>query len=56
MPRVQPPAVHRFAHEAMATTFEVLVAGKEESYARQAAPVGNQPKPPNFKPPAVWGQ
>src|SRR5512137_1550397 len=29
--------VHRFAHEAMATTFEVLVAGKEETYARQAA-------------------
>jgi thiamine biosynthesis lipoprotein len=29
--------VHRFAHEAMATTFEVLVGGKEEAYARQAA-------------------
>jgi len=29
--------VHRFAHEAMATTFEVLIAGKEEAYARQAA-------------------
>ena len=30
-------AVHRFAHEAMATTFEVLIAGKEEAYAGQAA-------------------
>jgi thiamine biosynthesis lipoprotein len=29
--------VHRFAHEAMATTFEVLIAEKEEAYARQAA-------------------
>jgi thiamine biosynthesis lipoprotein len=29
--------VYRFAHEAMATIFEVLVAGKEETYARQAA-------------------
>ena len=37
MPRAQPPAVHRFAHEAMATTFEIFVAGKEEAYARQAA-------------------
>ena len=37
MPRAQPPAVHRFAHEAMATTFEIFVAEKEEAYARQAA-------------------
>jgi thiamine biosynthesis lipoprotein len=29
--------VHRFAHEAMATVFEVFVAGKTEAYARQAA-------------------
>ena len=29
--------VHRFAHEAMATVFEVFVAGKAEAYARQAA-------------------
>ncbi len=30
-------AVHAFAHEAMATVFEVFVAGKEEAYAGQAA-------------------
>ena len=30
-------AVHRFAHEAMATTFEIFIAGKEEAYAGQAA-------------------
>jgi FAD:protein FMN transferase len=29
--------VHRFEHEAMATTFEIFVAGKGEEYARQAA-------------------
>jgi thiamine biosynthesis lipoprotein len=29
--------VHRFAHEAMATVFEIFVAGKAEAYARQAA-------------------
>jgi thiamine biosynthesis lipoprotein len=29
--------VHRFAHEAMATVFEVYIAGKTEAYARQAA-------------------
>jgi thiamine biosynthesis lipoprotein len=29
--------VHRFAHEAMATAFEVFVAGKDEAYAGQAA-------------------
>jgi len=35
-PRQKAP-VHRFAHEAMATVFEVFVAGKAEAYARQAA-------------------
>jgi len=30
-------AVHRFAHEAMATVFEAFIAGKEEAYAGQAA-------------------
>ena len=29
--------VHRFAHEAMATVFEIFVADREESYAGQAA-------------------
>lgn len=29
--------VHRFAHEAMATGFEVFVAGREQDYAGQAA-------------------
>lgn len=29
--------VHRFAHEAMATTFEVFVSDREEAYAGQAA-------------------
>jgi FAD:protein FMN transferase len=29
--------VHRFAHEAMATVFEVFVAAKEKAYAGQAA-------------------
>lgn len=29
--------VHRFAHEAMATVFEVFIAGRAEAYARQAA-------------------
>lgn len=28
---------HRFQHEAMATVFEVLIAGEEAGYARQAA-------------------
>jgi FAD:protein FMN transferase len=32
-----PAPVHRFAHEAMTTVFEVFIAGKKESYARQAA-------------------
>jgi thiamine biosynthesis lipoprotein len=31
------PPLHRFAHEAMTTVFEVVVAGQEETYARQAA-------------------
>lgn len=31
------PAPYRFSHEAMATTFEVIVAGQEREYARQAA-------------------
>ena len=30
-------AVHRFAHEAMATVFEIFIAGREEGYAGQAA-------------------
>jgi len=29
--------VHRFAHEAMATVFEVIIPGKDETYAGQAA-------------------
>jgi thiamine biosynthesis lipoprotein len=29
--------VHRFAHQAMATTFEVIVQHEDQSYARQAA-------------------
>ena len=29
--------LHRFAHEAMATTFEIFIAGKEAVYAGQAA-------------------
>lgn len=38
MPRRRPElAVHRFAHEAMTTVFEVLIAGKSKDYARQAA-------------------
>ncbi len=31
------PPLHRFAHEAMTTLFEVVVAGQEETYARQAS-------------------
>lgn len=31
------PTIHRFAHEAMTTTFEVLIAGHEAHYARSAA-------------------
>jgi len=29
--------VHRFAHKAMASVFEVIIAGQEQRYARQAA-------------------
>jgi thiamine biosynthesis lipoprotein len=31
------PDVHRFAHQAMATTFEVIVQHEDRSYAQQAA-------------------
>jgi thiamine biosynthesis lipoprotein len=31
------PAIHRFAHEAMATVFEIFIAGRDRTYARQAA-------------------
>lgn len=31
------PNVHRFAHQAMATTFEVIVQHEERAYAQQAA-------------------
>jgi len=31
------PPLHRFAHEAMTTVFEVVVAGQEDAYARQAS-------------------
>ena len=37
MPARKKSPVHRFAHEAMATTFEVFIAGKEKAYAGQAA-------------------
>jgi thiamine biosynthesis lipoprotein len=37
MPRRRVLTVHRFAHEAMTTVFEVLIAGKSKDYARQAA-------------------
>ncbi len=37
MSPVKKSPIHRFAHEAMATVFEVFVAGKTEKYARQAA-------------------
>ncbi|MEN6561351.1 MAG: FAD:protein FMN transferase [Acidobacteriota bacterium] len=37
MPPSRDPAVHRFAHEAMSTTFEVFIAGKGRTYAGQAA-------------------
>ncbi len=37
MPSSRSRAVHRFAHEAMSTTFEVLIAGKGRVYAGQAA-------------------
>jgi thiamine biosynthesis lipoprotein len=31
------PDVHRFAHQAMATTFEIVVQHEDQTYARQAA-------------------
>ena len=31
------PDVHRFAHQAMATTFEVIIQHEDRAYARQAA-------------------
>jgi len=34
---LEKPAVRRFSHEAMATVFEILIAGKDEAYAGQAA-------------------
>jgi thiamine biosynthesis lipoprotein len=37
MPVRKMAIVHRFAHEAMATVFEVFIAGKDEAYAGQAA-------------------
>jgi len=37
MPVPATPQVHRFAHEAMATVFEIFVADKTEAYAGQAA-------------------
>ena len=37
MPRRRDLDVHRFAHEAMTTVFEVFIAGKPKEYARHAA-------------------
>ncbi len=37
MPEERGEPVHRFEHEAMATTFEIFIAGKDQDYARQAA-------------------
>ncbi len=37
MARPNASSIHRFAREAMTTVFEVVVAGREEEYARQAA-------------------
>jgi len=37
MPPQSRAPVHAFAHEAMATAFEIFVAGKERTYAGQAA-------------------
>jgi FAD:protein FMN transferase len=37
MARIPRIPVHRFAHEAMATTFEIFIAEKAEAYAGQAA-------------------
>ncbi|UCE22350.1 MAG: FAD:protein FMN transferase [Candidatus Aminicenantes bacterium] len=35
--KIQGQSVFRFAHQAMGTTFELLVSGKEETYSRQAS-------------------
>jgi thiamine biosynthesis lipoprotein len=37
MPCPEASPVHRFAHEAMSTSFEIFIAGRDEPYARQAA-------------------
>jgi len=37
MPSGHPEKVHRVAHEAMSTVFEVVAAGRQEGYVRQAA-------------------
>ena len=37
MPSGHPEKVHRIAHEAMSTVFELVASGKEEGYTRQAA-------------------
>lgn len=37
MPGQREERVHRFEHEAMATVFEIFVAGKDKTYAGQAA-------------------
>jgi thiamine biosynthesis lipoprotein len=37
MPAGQPEKVHRVAHEAMSTVFELVAAGKDEGYIRQSA-------------------
>jgi len=36
------PSVHRFACDAMATTFEILIRGEEHDYARQAAAAASE--------------
>ncbi len=37
MPGKRGETAHRFEHEAMATVFEIFIAGKDREYARQAA-------------------
>lgn len=37
MPPGRRSEVHRFAHEAMATVYEIFIAGREKEYAAQAA-------------------
>jgi len=34
---IQGQSVYRFAHQAMGTTFELLISGKDETYGRQAS-------------------